>query len=99
MSKKIQSMLIDHLLQHGYIELLLPDGITLEIGTIQEDDFGDLVQQDNYSWVIATRDDNSSVSIDSYNMGLRFNNDNSKIVFEDCFIDQEGESVQRLDVV
>ncbi len=99
MSKKIQTMLIDHLLQHGYIELLLPDGITLEIGTIQENDFGDLVQQDNYSWVIATREDNSSVSIDSYNMGLRFNNDNSKIIFEDCFIDQKGESVQRLDVV
>jgi hypothetical protein len=99
MNNKIQQLLINHLMQHGHIELLLPDGMILEIGTVQEDDFGDLVQQDNYSWIIATRDDNSSVAIDSYNMGLRFSDDKSKIIYEDKFVSQDGEAVQRLDVV
>ena len=37
MSKnKIQSMIVEHLMKHGHIQLLLPDNMTLEIGITQE---------------------------------------------------------------
>jgi hypothetical protein len=91
-------MLVEHLMKHGQIELLLPDGVKLEIGLTQENQRGRLIVKDNYCWVIASREDRAT-SLDAYNMGLRFSDDANIIVFEDKFIDQNGEQVRRLDVV
>lgn len=99
MSKnKIQALLISHLSKHGHIDLLLPDGMVLEIGIDQEGIDGNLKKQDDYCWVIASQN-NRATSIDAYNLGLRFEDDDSKLVFEDRFIDNAGEKVRRLDVV
>lgn len=100
MSKnKIQSLLVSHLLKHGQIELHLPDGLVLEIGVTQEDQNGDLVVKDDYCWVIATRKDKSSTCIDNYNLGVRFDDRENILIFEDSFINQDGDKVRRLDVV
>lgn len=95
---KIQALLVEHLLKHGQIELLLPDGVMLEIGVTQEDKNGELVVKDDYCWVIATHKDRSA-SLDPYNMGLRFADDEKILVFEDKFLDQDGEMVRRVDVI
>ena len=97
-TNKIQALLISHLSKHGHIELLLPDGVVVEIGVNQEKENGDIIIKDDYCWVIASRQDRS-VCIDSYNLGLRFSDDNRTIVFEDKYIDPNGEQVRRLDVV
>jgi hypothetical protein len=96
--RKIQALIVEHLLKHGQLEILLPDGVKLEIGTTQENQNGKLVRKDDYCWVIASRDDRST-SLDAYNMGLRFSDDDKILVFEDKFIDQDGENIRRLDVV
>jgi hypothetical protein len=99
MSKnKIQALLIQYLSKHGTIELVLPDGVRLAIGTCQEGDDGDVVNVEDYCWLIASRRDRSAV-LDSYNLGLRYPGDARTIVFEDSFIDQDGVEVRRLDVV
>lgn len=99
MSKqKIQSLLITHLLQHGHIDLLLPDGMTLEIGIDQEALGGELVKKPDYCWVIASQG-NRATSIDSFNLGLRFQDDEKSYVLEDRFTDDIGERVRRLDVI
>jgi hypothetical protein len=95
---KIQSLLVTHLLKHGQIEIKLPDGVILEIGVTQLTENGQLIKKDDYCWIIASRE-NRSASMDSYNMGLRFEDDKDIIVFEDRFVDQKGETVRRLDVV
>src|SRR4051812_39564195 len=97
-NSKIQSLLVKHLLQHGQISLCLPDGVTLEIGLTQEDEDGNLVVQEDYCWIIASHKDRST-SLDSYNMGLRFIDDEKIYVFEDKFTDNNGEPIRRLDVV
>ena len=99
MSKnKIQALLISHLSKHGHIELLLPDGVIVEIGVTQENQEGELVNASDYCWVIASRHDRAA-SIDSYNLGLRFSDDRRTIIFEDKYVDPSGETVRRLDVV
>jgi len=95
---KIQSLLVTHLMKHGQIELLLPDGVILEIGITQEGNDGEIVKKDDYCWVITSRGGRST-SIDSYNLGLRFNDEKNVLVLEDQFVDQNGEQVRRLDVI
>lgn len=95
---KIQSLLISHLSKYGNIEILLPDGVVLEIGVNQEGADGRLVIKDNYCWVIASRRDRQCC-LDSYNLGLRFTDDARTIVFDDRYIAEDGESVRRLEVV
>jgi len=95
---KIQSLIVEHLLKHGQIELVLPDGVTLEIGLTQENQDGKLAIKDDYCWVIASQGGRAT-SLDAYNMGLRFADDEKIIVFEDKFTDQNGEQIRRLDVV
>jgi len=86
---KIQSMLITTLLEEGQVQLILPSGMVLEIGITQEDKNGQLVKTEDYCWVIASQS-GRDVSIDSYNLGLRFCDDGSKILFEDCVVNKEG---------
>lgn len=95
---KIQALLVEHLLKYGSIEILLPDNVKVEIGTTQENQNGKLVKKEDYCWVITSRE-NRSTSLDAYNMGLRFTDDESMIVLEDKFVDSNGEHVRRLDVV
>lgn len=97
-TNKLQSLLITHLQKHGSVKLLLPDGVVLEIGVNQLDDEGNLRSVDNYCWVMATRQDRMAV-LDSYNIGLRYTPKKNEIIFEDEFIDSEGQKVKRLDVV
>lgn len=99
MSKnKIQSLLVRHLLKYGQISLALPDGVTLEIGLTQEDKEGNLVIEKDYCWIIASQN-NRTTSLDHYNMGLRFADEENIFVFEDKFVDKDGEAVRRVDVV
>jgi len=95
---KIQKMLVEHLIKHGQIELLLPDGVKLEIGITQEGESGRLVRKEDYCWVIASREGRAT-SLDAYNMGLRFSDTENMLVLEDKFVDNNGESVRRVDVV
>lgn len=95
---KIQSGLIRHLLKHGHVQILLPDGMELEIGITQEEQDGRLVKKEDYCWVIATHKGRST-SIDPYNMGLRFSEDDKTLILEDNFYDFNGEKIKRLDVV
>jgi len=99
MSKqKIQALLISHLIKHGHIDLRLPDGMIVEIGIDQEGSNGSLVKKDDYCWVIASQG-NRATTIDSFNLGLRFEDDDKKLIFEDKFVDGEGVDVRRLDVI
>lgn len=95
---KLQYLLIDQLLKEGSVELMLPDGITLEIGITQEDKNGEQKKADDYCYVVATRDD-KSVILDTYNLGLQFGDNPDTIICEDVDMDQDGYPVRFLDVV
>lgn len=97
-NRKIQALLINHLTKHGSVELLLPDGIKLEIGVNQLDEQGRLINVDDYCWITANKDQKMAV-LDSYNLGLRFLTDKKTLVLEDTFLNEEGEEIKRLDVV
>jgi hypothetical protein len=97
-TNKLQYLLINHLQKHGAVKLLLPDGVTLEIGVNQLDDAGNLRSVENYCWVMASRQDKVAV-LDSYNLGVRFADDKATLVYEDDFINSEGKKLRRLDVV
>ena len=47
---------------------------------------------------MASRNDRTAC-IDAFNLGLRFADDNGAMILEDSFVNQDGESVRRLDVV
>lgn len=95
---KIQSLLVEHLMKHGQIELILPDGMKVEIGVTQENKYGELKIKDDYCWVI-TSQHGRQASIDAYNLGLKFADDQQALVLEEKFIDSNGEPIRRLDVV
>ena len=97
-NNKIQALLIGHLQKHGMLRLLLPDGIVLEIGTNQVGNNGELVNVDNYCWIIATKQDKVAV-LDSYNIGLRYTENPKSLVFEETVINDDGEKVKKVDVV
>lgn len=96
--KKIQALLVGHLLKHGQIELKLPDGVVLEIGVTQENEDGDIVPVDDYCWVVASKGGRTS-SLDSFNISLKFEDDENILVFDDRYIGHEGAAVRRLNVV
>jgi hypothetical protein len=100
MSKKnIQTLLIKHLMEKGQIELLLPDGVKLEIGVMQLDKQGDLVNCiENYCYVVANRED-KSLLLDSYNAGLQFTEDKDTMLFDDVTKGTDGDSIRRLEVI
>lgn len=96
-TNKLQYLLIKQLLEAGRVQLLLPDGMTLEIGVVQEDKCGDLVKTDDYCYVVATCDDRSAI-IDSYNLGLQFE-DRLNIIYEGTDVGDDGAIVKYMDVV
>lgn len=95
---KIQSLVNLYLKQYGKLEILLPDGVVLEIGTVSEDQHGNLIKNDDYCWVIASRDGRSA-SIDAFNAGVSFIDDNTSIVFEDSFTDYKGDNIRKLEIL
>jgi hypothetical protein len=97
-ARKLQYLLITELMNKGTVELILPDGITLEIGIVQEDQFGNLSKADDYCYVVATRKGCSTI-LDSYNLGLQFEPEKNTIICEDEMLDAEGRLIKTLDVV
>lgn len=95
---KLQYLLIKELLKTGTVELLLPDGITLEIGITQEDKYGQLKKSDDYCYVVASRDGKSTL-LDTYNLGLRFEDEKDILIYEDTGVDNNGVAVRSLDVI
>lgn len=100
MSKKnIQTLLINHLIEKGQIELLLPDGVKLEIGVMQLDNKGELVNCiKDYCYVVATHQDKRFL-LDSYNAGLQFTETPDTLVFDDVTVGDDGESVRRVEII
>ena len=96
--KKLQYLLIHQLLEKGTVELVLPDGVSLEIGITQEDQFGDQHKSDDYCYVVASRE-GKSVMLDSFNLGLQFEDEENIIVCEDEAIREDGRHIRLLDIV
>ena len=96
-TNRIQALLINHLTKYGTIQLALPDNMVLEIGITAETDHG-VEKIDDYCWVITKRD-NKVACIDSYNLGIRFNDEDKNIVLDDSFTDSDGMQVRQLSVV
>ncbi len=95
---KIQLLIIKYLLDNGSIELLLPDGIKLEIGITQENEEGDLEIMDDYCYVITAREDKKTI-LDSYNLSLQFFEEKDTIIFKDEMIGDDGEAICTLEVI
>lgn len=93
---KVQEYFLNHLLQEGFVKLVLPNNMILEVGITQENKYGDLEKTEDYCWIIASQMDRS-VSIDSYNLALRCNTDN--IVCEQNSFDKNGDSIKILEVI
>ena len=97
--EKIQYLLVKHLLENGEITLRLPDGMVLNIGITQEGKDGELHIVPDYCWLLADQHDRT-VAMDSYSLGLRFEDEGDKIVLEDTVLDSAtGKAVTHLDVV
>ena len=95
---KIQQLFISQLLKEGHVELTLPNQMHLEVGITQENKYGDLERTDDYCWVIASQEDRS-VSIDAYNLGLRYASEREKMICEQDVVNAEGKMMRVLDVV
>lgn len=96
--RKLQYLLIKELLDNGRVELFLPDGITIEVGIIQEDEFGKKKKTDDYCYVVATRENKTAI-LDSYNLGMQFEPENDSIVYDDESFDKNGKLIRTLEVV
>ncbi len=76
---RIQSMLIEYLQKFGSINILLPDGVALEIGITEESKNG-IVKNENYCWVSTNRDDRKTM-LDRYSMSMLY--DDPRFVVND----------------
>ncbi len=97
---KIQHLLITHLKKNGSIKLVLPDGILVEIGITKEGSGGDVVidKNDDYCWVKASRFNNEFI-LDSFNLGLSYEDNPSTILVEDVDVTEDGVPIKRLEIV
>lgn len=95
--KKIQRLLVEYLLKEGVLELALPSGMVLEVGVTQENKYGDQEITPDYCWVVASQR-NRSVSIDRYNLGLRYQGDR-EMVCQQSVLNEDGTSLNILDVL
>ena len=96
-NNKIQQLFVEHLLKEGIVELALPNGMVLEVGVTQENKYGDLEITPDYCWVVASQK-NRSVSIDSYNLGIRYIGE-KEVVCEYSMMDENGTNVKIFDVI
>ena len=95
---KVKQTFISFLLQEGHIQLILPNDMILEVGITQENERGDLEKMPDYCWVIATQK-GRSVSIDEYNLGLRYQNEKDRLICEHETVSNNGENIKILDVI
>lgn len=95
---KIQQLFVDYLLNNGSVQLVLPNDMILEVGITQENRYGDLERTPDYCWVIASQK-GRSVSIDSYNLGLRISGESNKMICEHDAVNENGENIKILDVI
>lgn len=95
---KIQGLINSYLRKHGVIKILLPDNVELEIGTLQENKHGKEEKTNNYCYVIAKKEDRTTV-LDSFNLGIRFLDVENNYLLEDSFVDDDGNEVRQLNVV
>ncbi|NBT57577.1 hypothetical protein EBT16_02220 [bacterium] len=95
--EKIQRLFVEYLLKEGGLVLTLPNGMVLEVGVTQENRRGDLEIIPDYCWVVASQRDRS-VSIDSYNLGLRYPGD-KEMVCEHSIQSADGININVVDVV
>lgn len=96
--RKLQYLLITQLLEKGTVELLLPDGVTLEIGITQKDEFGNLKKADDYCYVVASREGKTAM-LDSYNLGIQYEPEVDTIIYEDDLMDDNGREFRTLEVI
>lgn len=96
-AQKIQALLIEHLLSQGEITLLLPDGVSLEIGITKEGKNGTEITND-YCYVKTARDGKSAI-LDTYNLSLQYTDKDNMVVCFDNLIDEEGRTVRSLEIV
>jgi hypothetical protein len=94
---KVQQIFVEHLLKEGVVELCLPNGMVLEVGVTQENRYGDLEITPDYCWVVASQK-NRSVSIDSYNLGIRYSGD-KEMVCEYSMRNEDGTDIKIFDVI
>jgi hypothetical protein len=94
---KIQQLFVEQLFKEGSVELALPNGMVLEVGVTQENRYGDLEITPDYCWVVASQK-NRSVSIDSYNLGIRYLGD-KEIVCEYSMLKEDGTDIKVFDVM
>lgn len=85
-------------MKHGTIQLKLPDNVIVEIGITTEDREGNFKKTEDYCWVIATKESRATC-LDSYNLGIRFEDEAKMIVMDDNFIDCDGNPIRQLNVV
>jgi len=96
-AQKIQALLIAHLMNQGQIDLLLPDGVRLEIGITQEGKNGPEIS-DDYCYVKSSRQDKSAL-LDTYNLVLEYSDRNKTMICMDNTVDAEGREIRRLEIV
>lgn len=94
---KIQRMLVEFLMKEGALELVLPNGMVLEVGVTQENELGDLEITPDYCWIVASQK-GRSISMDNYNLGIRYSGD-EEIVCEYSMLSDDGTNINILDVV
>lgn len=95
-AKKIQELLVKHLLDCGTIDLMLPDGVSLEIGITKDGKHGVEIA-DDYCFVKASRQ-GSSTMIDTYNVGLQYNDDDKTMCVDDIY-GESGRPVKIVEVI
>lgn len=94
---KIQRLFMEYLMKEGSLELSLPTGMILEVGITQEGKTGRQEITPDYCWITASQN-NRSVCIDRYNLGLRYSGE-KEIVCEYSVLNEDGSSLKILDVV
>lgn len=92
-SSKLQYLFVSHLLKEGQISLTLPGGMVVSMGVVQEGKDGYMEKADNYSWVVAKQNERT-ILMDSYNLGLRYTDENGKIIVEEEANVEDGKQVR-----
>jgi len=94
---KIQRLMVEYLMKEGALELALPNGMVLEVGVTQENKYGEQEITPDYCWVVASQK-NRSVSIDNYNLGLRYSGD-KEMVCEHSVVNDDGTNLNILEIL
>ena len=97
-SRKLQYLIIKQLLEEGSVQLILPDGVKLDIGNIQEDKFGKSNKAEDYCYIVASRDGRTAM-IDSYNIGIQYEVDKEIMLFEEEVPNYNGTMFKTFEVV